>query len=684
MPSIEVDINTVRERFFHKLLKRIDRLRGVRPLVSRRHDIELLRRVHKRVFPRFHQIRHIKKILTRRESQIFHISLLIFVVSIVWSGMILINTQRQEIAASGGRHIEGVVGSLQRVNPLFASVNDVDKDLVRLVYSGLMRYNSQQQLVPDLAASYQVSEDEKVYTFKLREDVLWHDEQPFTAYDVVFTIETIQNPLVSSPLRVAFDGIAVEAVDDYTVTFTLSDPFQPFLSSLVVGIIPEHIWIDISPERVTLAQKNIQPIGTGPFMFKKFAKDETGFIYSYELKRFESYYDELPYLEEFAFRFFPEYEGASGAISAIREQKIGSLNYVPYDLREKVERKNIELRTLRLPQYTALFFNQKNQPVLEDKNVRTALTIALDKDRIISQSIGGEGQVIDSPLLPGSPGHNPDITKVPYSVSDANDLLDKTWSRISAADYRELRKADILKSFEEELKKEEEAAKASEAEGEEGDTAATNEHATSSIRLALEERIEKELDQELHEAQTFYRKNKDDNILTITIVTSNTPEFEKASKLIAGYWQEIGVNTRIEYVSSKDITREVLKTRKYDVLLYGLIVGENPDQYPFWHSSQIDFPGLNLSRYVNRKLDGILEKARETTDEEERKKLYIQFQDIVLDAKPAIFLYTPIYTYATTDKIKGLTVTNIFSPTDRFADVTKWYVKTKKKWKNKN
>ena len=116
-------------------------------------------------------------------------------------------------------------------------------------------------------------------------------------------------------------------------------------------------------------------------------------------------------------------------------------------------------------------------------------------------------------------------------------------------------------------------------------------------------------------------------------------------------------------------------------MLYGLIVGDNPDQYPFWHSSQIDFPGLNLSRYVNRKLDGILEKARETSVEDERSKLYTQFQDVVLEEKPAIFLYTPIYTYATTDDVRGATVGQIFTPSDRFADVTKWYIKTKRAWR---
>jgi len=658
----------VHKRFLHYIQRRFNRLRGKKPLISRNHDIAILRRIRKRTWPKWQQIRHIKQILSPSEYIIFKTSVIIFAISIVWGGAVLIGRSHADIPAVGGKHIEAVVGTPQRINPVFSSVNDVDRDIVRLVYSGLMKYDSEQRLVPDLGASYEISEDKKTYTFKLREDVTWHDGEPFTSNDIIFTIQTIQDPLVNSPLRVAFEGVNTEALDDYTVEFTLSEPFQPFLSTLTVGVLPEHVWFDIAPDRIGLAQRNLQPVGTGPFLFKKLAKDETGFIYSFELERFENFYDEIAYIQDFVFRFFVEYEGTDGAINALRDEKVTALSYVPFDLRDKVERKHILLRTLRLPQYTALFLNQKRLEALQDDDVRTALTKALDKDRIVKQSLSGEGQVIDGPLLPGSPGYTDQIEAESFSITEANELLDKDWKRLSAEEYREIRRTELLAEHKDSFIIDELVDESEES-------------VTSTQQLELEKHVSTLLEEELTEAQTFYRKNDDEELLSITLVTSDTPEYKKASQLIAGYWQEIGVKTEVRFVPSRDISREILKPRKYDVLLYGLIVGENPDQYPFWHSTQIDFPGLNLSRYVNRKLDDILEKVRETSDEEELDKLYKKFQDTILEDKPAIFLYTPIYTYAVLDSIKGMEVEKIFAPSDRFADVTHWYIKTKKKWR---
>jgi peptide/nickel transport system substrate-binding protein len=576
------------------------------------------------------------------------------------------------VPAIGGKYIEAVVGSPQRINPLFVSVNEADQDIARLVYSGLMRTDEKQNLIPDLAVSYEISEDKKVYTFTLRNDVLWHDKEIFNADDVVFTIETIQNPLVNSPLRFSFEGVKVEAVDDYKVKFILLEPFSPFLSSLTVGILPEHVWLEISPDRIGLAQKNLQPVGTGPYMFKKFSKDEAGFIYSYELQRFGQYYQRPPYIEEFIFRFFSEYEGGTGAISALREQKVDGIGYVPFDLKEKVARKNINLKVLHLPQYTALFFNQEKMAFLQDKDTRNALSIALDRSRIVEQSLEGDGQIINSPLLPGSPGYDGNSGKLEFSIDKANAILDKKWKRVSAEEYRESRKKEIL----DELKTARNALQADSANAS-ADAAADNVNNNSE----LEKQADKKLDEELATAQTFYRKDGEGKVISLNLITVNTKEYEKVAQFVSGYWQEIGVKTNIICVESKDITKEALKSRSYDVLLYGMIVGSNPDQYPFWHSSQINFPGLNLSKFVNRTLDGVLEGIRSTDDSAKLSDLYKKFESIILEEKPAVFLYTPIYIYVVPSDLKGLSVLNIFIPCDRFADITNWYIKIKRVWK---
>lgn len=628
-----------------------------------------------------------RKVLSPKEWRLLKASSIVLVIGLLWSGWAVLEKYRLTVPDVGGRYIEAVIGSPERVNPLFASVNEVDQDISRLIYSGLMRYDEQQRLVPDLAASYQVSDDKKTYTFPLRTDVIWHDGEQFSAKDVAFTIEKIQDPASNSPLRVSFEGVRVQTPDDHTVVFTLTEPFNPFLSTLTVGIIPEHVWFDIEPERFGLAKQNLQPVGTGPFVFKKLAKDDTGFIYSYELKRFDRYYRQPAFLEEFIFRFFSEYDGVTGAIAALREQKVDGLSFVPYALRDKITRKHIELHTLRLPQYTALFFNQEHKAALKAIEVRTALSLAIDKERIVEQILKGEAEPIESPVLAGFPGYDGNIAKSAYSIDEANTLLDKTWPKISAEEYRKIRYAELVKIH----------APATSTPVVAPPTSTTSTTTSTSIDVLPEETgsqlsasstaeqterdIERQLQEELPEAQTFYRKNKAGEILSLVIVTADTQEYRQVSQTIVGLWQQIGVKTEVRYVSARDISRDILKNRNYDILLYGLIVGNNPDQYPFWHSSQVNYPGLNIAGYSSKAVDDILKKTREETSEEKLGDLYTQLQTAILKDKPAAFLYTPTYTYATTDRIKGIETERIFSSSDRFAGVAKWYVDTKVEWK---
>ncbi len=659
------------------LTKKIEERRRpeARPLVSHNYDVKLARQALGKRFPRLSQIFHVSKLFNSKEKMIFRLSLLVFVVSLVWVGVNFVKEHRVGVPKAGGKFIEASVGSPKFINPIFASTSDVDMDISRLVFSGLIRYDENNNLIPDLAAKYTVSEDKKVFTFELRRDVVWHDNEPFTAKDVLFTIETIQNSAVSSPLNISFQGIEVTAVDDYTVKFVSSESYPGLLASLTVGILPEHVWYMIAPEQMRLAQNNIQPIGTGPFMFSRFTKDSSGHIYTYELKRFDRYYRELAYLDEFVFQFYTEYQGDTGSIQALRSQKVGGLSFVPKQLRDKVTRKYINLYTLQMPQYTALFFNQNHNVFLKEKSFRQVLAMAIDKDRILKEALDGEGQIINSPILPGSLGYNADLGKTDFSPGQANDILDKSWTRVGAEEYRQMRKDELLKEWDEKNS----VATTTEL----GDiTTSTEETAvvTSTPREEAEKEIDTKLNEELIDSQIFYRKNKEGKFLEITIVTVGTEEYKQAAELIAGFWQEIGVKVNLKYVSAKDISRDVLKTRDYDVLLYGEIVGSDPDPYPFWHSSQANYPGLNLSSYINRNTDILLEQARATTDDNKRAEAYTKFQETLLADVPAVFLYMPTYTYAATDDIHGIDTKKISQPADRFSDVASWYKKTKGQW----
>ena len=650
------------------------------------HDMHVLKKVHGRSYPSIKQVRHIGRILSPLERLALRGAMFVMLVAIVWFAWGFSSRYRTQVPAVGGTYIEAVVGEIQFINPLFATQGAVDQDVARLVYSGLMRYDKDQQLVTDLAERYTVSDDKKTYTFDLRKDVLWHDENPFTAYDVAFTFDHIQEPQVGSPFFVSFQGVEVKAVDDYTVSFTLAEPFQPFLSSLTIGILPEHIWMDIPLERFKLVKNNIKPIGTGPFQFSKLAQDETGFIFQYELARFNSYYNQASFIEQFIFQFFGAYDGDAGAIQAVREGKVNGLHFVPAEYRDRVERKHIHIHTLQSPQYTALFFNQERNPALEEIDIRKALSLSLDKDRLLHEGLDGDGKVIHSPVLPGFVGYSSEIEEDAHNIEEANTLLDDIWDRVSAEDYRKEREEELTEQLKEQFGLAIVATTTPETDDEEElvpeeESVAVEDQAEQvQAQKDMEEMIVKILEEELNDAQTFYRKNDDEVVLSLDIVTVKTEEYEQIAQRIAGFWGELGIKTTVTFIDPKQFTRDVLKKREYDVLLYGIIIGGDPDQYPFWHSSQIAYPGLNLAQYVNREVDELLENARETDDEAKRVEYYKTFESTILEERPAIFLYTPLYRYATSDHVQGVDVTRIFNPADRFADITNWYIKTRASW----
>ena len=117
----------------------------------------------------------------------------------------------KKIPVPGGEYSEGIVGQPLYVNPVLAGGNDADADLAALVYSGLFKYDPDGKLVPDLAESFELSDDKLTYTMHLKKDVKWHDGEPFSADDVLFTIQVIQDPAFKSPLRQNWQGVGTEA-----------------------------------------------------------------------------------------------------------------------------------------------------------------------------------------------------------------------------------------------------------------------------------------------------------------------------------------------------------------------------------------------------------------------------------------------------------------------------------------
>jgi len=633
-------------------------------LLSSALDQRLVNKVQSKLLPSWQQLKYIGQFLTKTEKKIIKISfLVIFLTLIAWAGIILFKDNNL-VPADGGDYSEALIGQPQFINPLFAASNDVDNDLSSLVYSGLFKYNDQQKLMPDLASGYKISDDEKTYDISLREDAKWSDGEKFTADDVVFTFETIQNPEINSPLISAFAGVQVEKTGDYSVRFTLKEPFAPFLSSLTVGILPQHIWSDVPALGIKLAKTNLQPVGTGPWQFDKLIKDSSGNVQNYILSRNENYYQKIPYLQTLTFKFYTDYTQAA---SALKSQDVMALSFVPNDLVEKIVGKNFQLHKFSLPQYTALFFNQTQDPDLKNDDLRTALAMALNKQDLINGALKGEGTIVNSPILKQTPSSS----QISYPIFDpakADALLDKQWQKIQPEEYFKLQYDATLKTRQNEI---DAAVK---------NPSSTPEEVSSTVE-SIEQDITDSVRQNMNSDQSFYRRDKNNNILSLSITTSDAPEYQQVAEFVAKMWRAIGIQTDVQVVESHQISKDVLKGRNYQVLLYGEIMGADPDPYPFWHSSQIDYPGLNLALYLNRTTDKIIEDARATSDEQKRTDLYLQFQEALAKDIPAIFLYTPTYNFAVSKDIKGINLNQIISPADRYVDLSDWYIKTKRQWK---
>lgn len=585
-------------------------------------DQKLILNLRRKKIPNWKQFKYLEKVLSKNEKIILGAATLVFLAAIITIGLAFYFEHRVFVPEQGGEYTEGLIGSPQFINPIYAPSNDVDTDIARLVYSGLMRVTPEGILEPDLAESYEIVDEGKKYVFHLRGDARWHDGSQVTADDVTFTFDSIQDPALGSPWAATFRSIIVEKVDDLTVQFTLEDPFSPFLSTLVVGILPQHLWQDVPTSGFQIAEFNKKPIGSGPYKFKSFIRDKKGMIHSFALERNDKYYGKPPYIDEITFKFYPTFEEG---VNALNNKNIQGLSYLPRDQKEKIRgRGDMVYHTPAMPQYTSLFFNQKKRSELKEFDVRQALALATDKEAIAREALNGQAKVVHAPIPEGYIGYHPEIEKYELNIEQANELLNETkWKFLDENDtYR---------------------AMMVEKEDEEGET---------------------------------YEERRD---FTLSISTIDTRENIAVAEAIAEQWQRVGIKVEIRPYSSAELQREVIKNQNYEILLFGEVLGIDPDPYPFWHSSQIGV-GLNLALLANRDVDKLLEDARTSTDEDVRQEKYQEFQDILAEKLPAIFLYSPTYTYPVTDKVKGIKIERMTMPADRFSGIVDWYIETKRAW----
>ena len=344
------------------------------------------------------------------------------------------------IAEPGGTYTEAAIGKVQNLNPVLPE-SEAASDINRLIFSGLTRYNSQRQVVPDLAESWDISTDGKTYTFHLRPGVKWHDDVPFTSDDVVFTLAAIQNPDSRSPLASSWEGVRVSAKDERTVVFTLPQALNSFLDSTTVGIVPRHILESVEPSLLREAEFNRKPVGTGPFQLKTFAPSAK----VVELSANPKYYLGRPKLDEFHFKF---YDSTSETIRAYAQRQVTSPGRIyPDDSAEAASQAALEENNFTLPDIQTLFFATAD-PLLKDKDLRTILSRSIDRQAVLEKATSGQGVVLTQPLLPGQTGYTAKYAPSALKASAAKQALESAgWVQSNPGSVRTKGEASLKLSL---------------------------------------------------------------------------------------------------------------------------------------------------------------------------------------------------------------------------------------------
>ena len=343
---------------------------------------------------------HLKKVL-RSFSIAERFTLYAFIGIFILSSLFLIlnvsNTFLKEVPTRGGTLVEGIIGNPRFINPVLA-LSEADRSLTALVYSGLLHIGEDGVPREELASQLEIGTDGLTYTLTIDEDAYFHDGEKVEAEDVLFTVTKILDPLIKSPRRGDWDGVTVEEIDRNTVVFHLKKPYAPFIENLTVGILPKHIWQNVSNEEFVFSQWNTLPIGSGPYRVESVERNSGGIPDYYKLVPFENLSRNGAYIDSLVFRFFPNEDAL---LSAYKNNEIESFGGINLEKIESIKSNSSEVISAPLPRVFAVFFNQNQAKIFSHKEIRKALELASPKQTIVDKILRGHGTVIDSPIPAG-------------------------------------------------------------------------------------------------------------------------------------------------------------------------------------------------------------------------------------------------------------------------------------------
>ncbi len=446
-------------------------------------------------------------------------------------------------------YVEGVVGQPQSFLPNQAQ-NNIERTISDLIYRGVFKYDIYGTTIPDLADTWSVSEDGLVYTIKLKDNQYWNNGKKITSDDLIYT--SYKSP------ELAY--VATDKVDDLTVRFTLPNRYAPFLSLLVIGVMPANSEEKMNP---------LTPISSDEFRVAQVEKSGS-FINKVTLVTTKKEYS----IKKLTFRFYPNEE------ELITAAKLGEIDGF---VSEKVCCEDLtNFYDYKFPVqgvYYALYFNLRNEK-FNDADLRRKMEKVLSiEDLIFDKGILAQGSISRSLFT------NKGLVFDNYDETLSEDLEN----------------------------------------------------------LAIEIKVP---DEKIH---------------------------AKLAEDIAQVWEDkLNLDVKVKKEDPETFVQEVIEKRDFEILFYGQEVGRDPDRYVLWHSAQKEPPNLNLSGFEQIRADRALEEGRNELDNEKRVIHYNEFQKVMEEQVPAIFLYHPFVHHYISKYIEGVGQKYTFTYWDRFLDFSNW------------
>jgi peptide/nickel transport system substrate-binding protein len=513
-------------------------------------------------------------------------------------------------ADSGGTYAEASLGPIDTLNPLFAS-SSAETAASRLLFSSLFVHDRTGSLHGDLATNMQIDNGGKVYTVKIRSNARWSDGQLLTAKDVAFTINLIKNPQTRSSQYINWKDVAVKALDDTTVQFTLPAVYASFPQALTFSVLPEHVLGSVAAGAVRENVFSKNPIGSGPFKFRLLQTATATSQSKHTIVHMvvnPDYYLGAARLGRFEVH---AYDTQDALLQALRTGEVSAAADIQGDVSKQVNPQNYKVTVSPIDSGVYALLNNTSA-ILKDKEVRKALQVGTDT-KAIRDALGGTAPALTMPFIDSEVSGIPSVPS--YDAGKAGSILDNAgWKQ--SGNFRQ----------------------------------------------------------------------KDGQTLTFTVTTTKNPQYERALEVLAGQWRKLGVDVKTNVVDPKDPTvnfvQNILQARSYDVLLYELVIGADPDVYAYWHSSQIGMSGYNFANYNNAIADASLASARSRLEPDLRNAKYVTFANEWVQDAPAIGLYQSTMNYVSNVNVRSIDPTAKFaSGTDRFSNVLYWSVNQRQVYK---